>query len=324
MTEKYELAETLWRCTQKKSLEYALIAAAFCFKIKTKVMNMKILEDEDRVAEAEKYRKKFELHAIRILEIINSKRPDIIPVVILKSNIRCGMMTLLAISFNSESTKFISNTIVQNVLDKIWHGRILKSYSTAKHYRYATSIICPLLAPKMLEFGGKYTYVEKIKCFYYAPKTVYTYNVICHILYNILFAIFLVANTCKAPSIIEATLIVWTCCLAVEEIRQIKEYQCGLFSKIQFWFSDIWNKFDCFALLVFFLAVIYRITILFTEKELGGMKCLFSDSEGCCPLQVSRDLQIMQTIYSASYMLFTFRIFSFYISQLVTILISSF
>ena len=155
------------------------------------------------------FRAKFEEHGINIIENIHASNPEEVGLILLKCIPEFGKLTLLAIAFNGDSTKFIAHRVTQRVLNKVWWGRISKkSQSTADNKAgYVASLICPLLAPNMMKFDGDYTNFQQIACFYHAPKTVYYYNVIFCVLHNLLFATFLVTNTCKAPSILEIVLI---------------------------------------------------------------------------------------------------------------------
>ena len=121
MTQKFEMAEILWFSSVEDGLVLAMVGSAFCRKIS----KYKISRAE--LTEAKKYEKKFEDHAIRILEIINETDPTIVPILMLKCIDGYGRLSLLEIAVNGHSTAFIAHPVTQAVLNKIWWGRISKN-----------------------------------------------------------------------------------------------------------------------------------------------------------------------------------------------------
>lgn len=54
----------------------------------------------------------------------------------------------------------------------------------------------------------------------------------------------------------------WTITLVLDEIRQILKPKGTLKDRLSIWWSDIWNKFDCFGFLIFVLSIIYRLILI--------------------------------------------------------------
>ena len=48
----------------------------------------------------------------------------------------------------------------------------------------------------------------------------------------------------------------------LDEIRQILKPKGTLKGRLSIWWSDIWNKFDCFGFLIFVLSIIYRLILI--------------------------------------------------------------
>ena len=126
--------------------------------------------------------------------------------------------------------------------------------------------------------------------------------------------------------------------MVIDEIRQIFKPKGTLKDRLSIWWSDIWNKFDCFGFLLFVLSIIYRLILITQGRIQSFLKvwhliflnfrlksetyldetasdCWIQGTPECCPLTVDINFQWFQILYSCSYIVFTLRFFNFYITR---------
>ena len=160
------------------------------------------LKSSSEVENAKDYERKFEQHAISLLEMANEKDHELTHLLLVRTVDAYGNLSLLDIAVNGQSRAFIATPMVQRVLKQIWWGRISNDDQHLKDNKrgFMFTLFCPLLAPKLLAFDGAYSNFDKVKCFMNSPRTIYAYTVLFYIAFIIIFAFFLTMNVCHAPS----------------------------------------------------------------------------------------------------------------------------
>ncbi|XP_042192415.1 transient receptor potential cation channel subfamily M member 2 isoform X2 [Callorhinchus milii] len=101
---------------------------------------------------------------------------------------------------------------------------------------------------------------ERLRAFYTAPVVVFYWNVLAYFGFLWLFSYVLLIDFQSQPSGREYFLYLWLFTLVCEEIRQLfsNPDDLGFWKKAILYFSDIWNKLDVAAILVFLVGLACR------------------------------------------------------------------
>uniref|UniRef100_A0A4W3HMT6 Transient receptor potential cation channel, subfamily M, member 2 n=1 Tax=Callorhinchus milii TaxID=7868 RepID=A0A4W3HMT6_CALMI len=150
-----------------------------------------------------------------------------------------GNTTCLRLAIEGDDQNFMAQGGVQSFLTKIWWGDI--SVDTQTWQVLLCMVLWPIIHSNFISF--------RLRAFYTAPVVVFYWNVLAYFGFLWLFSYVLLIDFQSQPSGREYFLYLWLFTLVCEEIRQVRAI---------LYFSDIWNKLDVAAILVFLVGLACR------------------------------------------------------------------
>ncbi|RDD38222.1 Transient receptor potential cation channel subfamily M member 3 [Trichoplax sp. H2] len=101
--------------------------------------------------------------------------------------------------------------------------------------------------------------ILRLEKFYTAPRMIFLLNLFTYVAFLAAYAIFIMTRFRDEIRPVEIILIIWVSALVMEEIRQIIfAPKARVTDKVDYWWSDHWNKTDVLAASLFYTAVVLR------------------------------------------------------------------
>ncbi|XP_016519296.1 transient receptor potential cation channel subfamily M member 2-like [Poecilia formosa] len=209
-----------------------------------------------------------------------------------------GRTTCLRLALEADDKNFVAQSGVQDLLTKIWCGEL--SVNNPVWRVLVCMVFFPLIYTKFLAFRRDEVTqsktekekeknktreeepkspsndepehsepnVEPLNCWsrlvglYCAPQVKFYGNIISYFAFLSLFAVVLMVDFQRTPSVGEQLLYSWLFTLVCEEIRQLLHDpdHCGFYEKAKVYVKELWNILDVISILLFFLGFGFRLT----------------------------------------------------------------
>ncbi|XP_038078447.1 transient receptor potential cation channel subfamily M member 2-like [Patiria miniata] len=230
-----------------------------------------------------------------------------------------GNATCLEFAFAAKNKLFISQAAVQNLLQKLWMGRLaadtglmamwictlipFAALSLVKFtpsdklakptvkvvpsspnrgvyavsgipnnsYRYLDEAdgqykslqrsLFPKLTPEALNQPSPIFWLTKLLLFFKAPVIGFSYHLISHLLFLLVFSYILLKDFTDHQSLLEIFLMIWVVTLIFEELREfLQEDYDSVRERLEAWLWGYWNLLDLVALVMFSVGMALRYT----------------------------------------------------------------
>uniref|UniRef100_A0A4W3H5R4 Transient receptor potential cation channel, subfamily M, member 2 n=1 Tax=Callorhinchus milii TaxID=7868 RepID=A0A4W3H5R4_CALMI len=269
------LANILW-VQSSDSIASALVATKILKKLSSEANDTDLSEAMEELAQ------EYEDRAIGVFTECYRKDPKRAQKLLIRVSNAWGNTTCLRLAIEGDDQNFMAQGGVQSFLTKIWWGDI--SVDTQTWQVLLCMVLWPIIHSNFISFRQDeeirmkkaskvdsssdisqkdlkpLSCCERLRAFYTAPVVVFYWNVLAYFGFLWLFSYVLLIDFQSQPSGREYFLYLWLFTLVCEEIRQLfsNPDDLGFWKKAILYFSDIWNKLDVAAILVFLVGLACR------------------------------------------------------------------
>ncbi|XP_041370086.1 transient receptor potential cation channel subfamily M member 1-like isoform X2 [Gigantopelta aegis] len=201
-------------------------------------------------------KKDFEQLAIKVLDECHHVDPTKAMMLVERKSPTWSNINCLQLAATASDQGFLSSVACQNAINNTWKHGLL---STWKFVLLAT-IFPPFIAILDVSLLGskKISCLQKIRTFYKAPITKFTYYTFLYTVFLCLFTYMVLVDFKSSPSSVEYVCIVWVLSFFVGEIHTFLAFPYPTaWGKIRDWYGFL-NRLDFFNLILVFAGFLLR------------------------------------------------------------------